>query len=100
MVICLLFKPYLLEIAARYSRLSQKKEIHEKVNIDDLLKEISQITAKGDKNKQKLNPKLESRWKENETVPVIENPYILPEDIEYEFVNVYVSKCLFNVCFV
>lgn len=63
------------------------------MNYEELLSEVYSETHEKNKNIAGLSKASQqlanTKRKDSNYVPPIDNPYILPEDIEYEFENVY-----------
>jgi hypothetical protein len=80
------------KLLQRFNDMAKPAEAKEKVDIGFLLEEVNAI-ASGNKKVLglgKISQRLENiKSKDSVHPPTIENPYILPEDIEYEFENVY-----------
>jgi hypothetical protein len=80
------------KIISRFNEMAKSPEKKEPVDASALLEEINAIVTGNKKivGLSKASQRLESiKSKDSVRVPVIEDPYILPEDIEYEFENVY-----------
>lgn len=79
-----------MKLLQRFNDMAKPPEIREKVDIGSLLDEVNAIASGNKKVLGRNSQRLENiKSKDSVHPPIIENPYILPEDIEYEFENVY-----------